>query len=100
MLFEEHLDKENDLVLPLIAASSEVSLAGLLDGMHDILGGHDDTEGHAAAEGGQQSGGACGCGGHDEADVPNWTPEPSRTPCATPRSSAPSTPFPRAAPWC
>lgn len=70
VLFEEHLDKENDLVLPLIAASSEVSLAGLLDGMHDLLGGHDDTEGHAAAEGGQQSGGACGCGGHDEADVP------------------------------
>ncbi|MGW5970926.1 DUF2249 domain-containing protein [Streptomyces sp. NPDC055186] len=70
VLFEEHLDKENDLVLPLIAASSGVSLAGLLDGMHDILGGHDDTEGHPVAEGGEKPGGACGCGGHDEADVP------------------------------
>lgn len=71
VLFEEHLDKENELVLPLIAASPELSLAKMLDGMHEVLGGH--AHGHAEAEGAQKSGGCggtCGCGGSDDADVP------------------------------
>jgi uncharacterized protein (DUF2249 family)/iron-sulfur cluster repair protein YtfE (RIC family) len=71
VLFEEHLTKENELILPLIAASPELSLAKLLDGMHELLGGH--AHGHAEAEGAQKSGGCggtCGCGGSDDADVP------------------------------
>ncbi len=44
-LFGNHLAKENDLVLPLIAAARDVSLAGVLAGMHDLLGeaGHDES---------------------------------------------------------
>jgi hypothetical protein len=38
-LFEAHLAKENDLILPLLLAADDISLAGLLDGMHDLLGG-------------------------------------------------------------
>lgn len=52
-VFESHLAKENDLVLPLLAATPGVSLAELLGGMHEILG--------EAADGEQAEG---GCGGH------------------------------------
>ena len=38
VLFEVHLDKENSLVLPLLLASADVSLAAILHGMHDLLG--------------------------------------------------------------
>jgi uncharacterized protein (DUF2249 family) len=38
-LFESHLDKENDLLLPALATAG-VDLAKLLEGMHEILGGH------------------------------------------------------------
>ncbi|MHB9857164.1 DUF2249 domain-containing protein [Streptomyces sp. YIM S03343] len=71
VLFEEHLDKENELVLPVIAASPTLSLAKMLNGMHEVLGGH--AHDHAEAEGAQKSGGCggtCGCGGSDDADVP------------------------------
>ncbi|WAZ25524.1 DUF2249 domain-containing protein [Streptomyces cinnabarinus] len=72
VLFEEHLEKENALILPLLAGSPDISLAGLLSGMHDILGGHDHGHGHEdeAAESGGGCGGTCGCGGSDETDVP------------------------------
>ncbi|CCK25868.1 hemerythrin HHE cation binding domain-containing protein [Streptomyces davaonensis JCM 4913] len=67
VLFVEHLEKENALILPLLAGSPEISLAGLLSGMLDILGhGH---EGEAAESGGG-CGGTCGCGGSDGTDVP------------------------------
>ncbi|MDQ1536435.1 MAG: hypothetical protein QOE58_828 [Actinomycetota bacterium] len=60
-LFDSHLAKENEQILPLLAGSSEVSLAALLGGMHELLGGHDSSEAAAAgSEGG--CGGACGCG--------------------------------------
>ncbi len=65
-LFETHLAKENDQLLPLLARAPSVDLAGLLHGMHDLLGeeGHDT----AAAEG--------GCGGHrcscGEVDAPGY----------------------------
>lgn len=68
-LFEAHLAKENDQILPLLVASPDVSVAELLGGMHELLGGEEDstdvpdkasgvcgTEGHA-----------CGCG---EPDAP------------------------------
>jgi uncharacterized protein (DUF2249 family) len=70
VLFEAHLEKENTLVLPLLAASADVSLSGLLAGMHEILGGHehDHAAGDEAGEGG--CGGGCACGGSDEAEIP------------------------------
>jgi iron-sulfur cluster repair protein YtfE (RIC family) len=37
-LFESHLSKENDLLLPVLMADPSVSLANLLSGMHEILG--------------------------------------------------------------
>ncbi|GLW29310.1 hemerythrin domain-containing protein [Actinoplanes regularis] len=54
-VFASHLAKENDLIVPLLVAADDVSLAGLLDGMHDIIG----AETGAAADG---CGGTCGCG--------------------------------------
>lgn len=53
-VFDVHLAKENDLVLPLLVADEDASLAGLLAGMHELLGG----EGHG--EEAEQAG--CGCG--------------------------------------
>jgi iron-sulfur cluster repair protein YtfE (RIC family) len=38
-LFGVHLQKENDLILPLLLAAEEHSVAALLDGMHDLIGG-------------------------------------------------------------
>jgi hypothetical protein len=37
-LFESHLSKENDLLLPALVADPGVSLGALLGGMHEILG--------------------------------------------------------------
>lgn len=66
-LFEAHLAKENDQILPLLAQSAGVDLAGLLGGMHELLGGH-EHEGHAHAAG--------GCGDHEctcgEVDGPGY----------------------------
>jgi uncharacterized protein (DUF2249 family)/iron-sulfur cluster repair protein YtfE (RIC family) len=61
-LFQVHLAKENDLVLPLLLESDSVSLAEVLAGMHHLLG-----EGSGSAGCG---GHGCGCGGdqgHPEA---------------------------------
>lgn len=87
--FESHLAKENEQVLPLLAGSPEVSVAGALAGMHELLGGHDDHSGHAhgpdhghghghgheeaaadAATGTGGCGGACSCGETDGAELP------------------------------
>lgn len=60
-LFDSHLVKENEQILPLLAASKDVSLAKILDGMHELLGGP-----------GQDSdtgcGGECTCGHEDSFD--------------------------------
>jgi hypothetical protein len=37
-LFEAHLHKENDLLIPALEANPSVPLAALLDGMHELLG--------------------------------------------------------------
>ena len=37
-LFESHLSKENNLLLPALVADPSVSLGALLGGMHEILG--------------------------------------------------------------
>lgn len=65
VLFDAHLAKENDLVLPIVAADPAVSLAAVLDGMHDLLG-------HTGSPDDEQTGhghGGCGCGESD-AGVP------------------------------
>ena len=43
-LFSSHLQKENELILPLLTQASDVSLAGLLEGMHEHLGGETATD--------------------------------------------------------
>jgi iron-sulfur cluster repair protein YtfE (RIC family) len=37
-LFESHLHKENDLLIPALVADPSVSLAELLGGMHELVG--------------------------------------------------------------
>jgi uncharacterized protein (DUF2249 family)/iron-sulfur cluster repair protein YtfE (RIC family) len=74
-VFESHLEKENDLVIPLLVAAPDVSLAQVLEGMHELLGheghehgGHEHAEDAPAAE--------SGCGGHScscgEVDAPGY----------------------------
>ena len=74
VVFDDHLRKENELVLPLLVSSPDVSVAALLGGMHELLGGDGHTESGDASShpGGAEH--ACGCGetagaGHPELDV-------------------------------
>jgi len=69
-VFDAHAAKENDLVLPLLAADPEVSLATLLEDMHADLtalrpAATEDSQGQACG-----SGHGCGCGGADEPGFP------------------------------
>ena len=59
-VFDSHLAKENDLVLPLLAAAPEVAVAQLLAGMHELLG--DAPSPTRKAEGTEDMG--TGCGDH------------------------------------
>lgn len=79
VLFDTHLAKENDLLLPVVAADPAVSLSDVLGGMHQLLGeaGHDhghEDHGHAdhdhAAVPTAPATGSCGCGGHDGDETP------------------------------
>ncbi|GAA3791294.1 DUF2249 domain-containing protein [Streptomyces phyllanthi] len=84
VLFEEHMAKENGLVLPLLAMTPEVSLASLLTDMHHRLANdtgsnsaqdhHDTQEGQDMQEGQIEEsggcGGVCGCGGAEETAEP------------------------------
>lgn len=63
VLFDSHLAKENEQILPLLAASRDVSLAEILDGMHELLG-----ESTKVSEGG--CGGECTCGDDGSASLP------------------------------
>ncbi|WP_141582434.1 DUF2249 domain-containing protein [Actinomadura sp. WMMA1423] len=66
-LFQAHLAKENDLLLPALVDAG-VDLARLLAGMREVLGGPGD--------GGPGDGGAaCTCGGHDDPGTPGATAE-------------------------
>jgi uncharacterized protein (DUF2249 family) len=62
VLFDAHLAKENDQLLPALVLE-RVDLAGLLEGMHEILG---EAAGHEQQHGGCGCGG-CGCGADGEA---------------------------------
>lgn len=62
-VFETHLAKENELILPLLLDADQISLADLLEGMHDLLGSADEAGGCGC--------GSCGCGGDQgRADAP------------------------------
>jgi uncharacterized protein (DUF2249 family) len=66
VMFAAHLTKENELILPLLAAAPDVALADLLAGMHELLGGSSESShaGHAHADGH-----SCGCA---EVDGPGY----------------------------
>jgi len=73
VVFDSHLAKENELVLPLLAGAADVSLAELLEGMHELLGAHghephDDADQPGLGDEGRPAhgGGGCGCGHSDE----------------------------------
>jgi uncharacterized protein (DUF2249 family) len=71
VLFDTHLEKENELLLPALATDPTVSLAELLVRMHEALDDHAQDAEHAAhGVGAAPAPGSCGCGGHDDADVP------------------------------
>ena len=42
-VFDSHLAKENDQLIPTLVASPDYSVAEMLDGMHELLGGHDEA---------------------------------------------------------
>ncbi len=69
-LFEVHLAKENEQILPLLVASPTVSVADLLGGMHELLGGGADHE-HGHEHGTPEPAGhACDCSEFDPAGYP------------------------------
>ena len=69
-VFDSHLAKENDQLIPTLVASPDYSVAEMLGGMHELLGGHadhvEDDQPAEATRGAHQ----CACGGHDEAGLP------------------------------
>lgn len=92
-IFESHLAKENELLVPMLAAAPDVALAGLLAHMHELVGqvsaadasGSPDEQapgGHAPDEHApdeqapdehapdEHGGHACGCGHLDEPGYP------------------------------
>ncbi|TDC86306.1 DUF2249 domain-containing protein [Actinomadura sp. 7K507] len=72
VVFQSHLEKENELVLPLLGADPEVDVADLLAGMHDLLGAGRGS----AEETGGSGGHGCGCG---EEDGPGYPELDART---------------------
>ena len=68
-VFDSHLTKENEQLLPLLVADPDVSVHDLLAGMHELLGcGHQDAT--AATPAPAAAGHGCACGGHDEPGYP------------------------------
>jgi uncharacterized protein (DUF2249 family)/iron-sulfur cluster repair protein YtfE (RIC family) len=74
VLFDSHLAKENELVLPVLVEAPDVSLTDILGGMHELLGGHDEHaaegSGEGATSGGCGSGHTCSCGEVDTDELP------------------------------
>jgi uncharacterized protein (DUF2249 family)/iron-sulfur cluster repair protein YtfE (RIC family) len=69
-VFDSHLAKENDQLIPTLVASPAYSVAEMLTGMHELLGGHDDHVEDDRADVAGQGGHQCACGGHDDAGLP------------------------------
>ncbi len=68
-VFESHLAKENDIVLPLLLRTPGVSVADLLGGMHEVLG-ESTHEAHDTSSGACGSGHTCTCGEKDAEGYP------------------------------
>lgn len=76
-LFDVHLAKENERVIPLLAGTAGVSVADILDQMHESLSA-DDHAGEAAPAANQPAAGTvahghagtCACGAADEPGFP------------------------------
>jgi uncharacterized protein (DUF2249 family) len=71
-VFDSHLAKENDQLIPALVSSSRYSVAEMLEGMHELLGGRDEAHEQSPAATAAPAGGGhqCGCGGHDDAGIP------------------------------
>lgn len=69
-VFDSHLEKENDQLIPTLVASSAYSVAEMLDGMHALLGGREQSATHDQAAAAGRGGHQCACGGHDDAGLP------------------------------
>ncbi len=74
VVFDSHLAKENDLVLPLLMQTPGVSVADVLGGMHELLGEHAHGERHVTDPGpddevAPEDGHRCGC---HETDGPGF----------------------------
>lgn len=67
-LFDSHLAKENEQILPLLAAAQDVSLAQILGGMHALLGAKKVERVETGVE--QGCGGECTCGHQDSSELP------------------------------
>lgn len=67
VLFDTHLAKEDDVILPAVAADPAVSLAEILTGLHEFLGEHVGSE---PGRDGDHNGCGCGCGDSTGADIP------------------------------
>ncbi len=62
-MFQSHVAKENDLLVPLLESTPEISLAGLLEQMHHQLSPADEVRP-------APTGHACDCGHDDEPGYP------------------------------
>jgi uncharacterized protein (DUF2249 family) len=70
VLFEVHLTKESDLILPLVAADPSLSLSQILAGMQELIGAREQSHSGAEQAAATGCGGACGCGGEDDEASP------------------------------
>ncbi len=64
-VLEVHLQKENQLLLPALVEAPSVSVAGLLSGMHEILGAEESS-----SPAGGCGGHTCACGETDTSELP------------------------------
>jgi uncharacterized protein (DUF2249 family)/hemerythrin-like domain-containing protein len=73
VLFETHLAKENDQLLPLLVSSPAHSVAGMLMGMHELLGAAEapaDPDLEATDDSGCGGRHTCACGESATAELP------------------------------
>lgn len=71
ILFENHAQKENTLVIPLLVSAPGVSLAGMLEGMHSSLQRHAPVADDALeAPRTNEHGHTCTCGESDDPGYP------------------------------
>ncbi len=73
VLLETHVAKENERLLPVLAAAPDVSVAELLGAMRELIGGAGHAERRGVPDHGGQAGGrghACACGEEEQAGLP------------------------------